>query len=324
MLPACLHPDEDRGQWGQSCGSCAALFWLGRLAQLVKLLLVALTILIIAAATLVACATPRERTQPPPQPEPSVERRSPAGTGDQQQSELAGLVRDASAVTAADSFRMSGSGDAKAVHELAAGLYQCGIDLRDNLQAERPAPFRIHFVSRQPLDPGVIGTTQSDWTTSFELLLAGSAQTSSSQVEIRLNAAQASKWTLQCDRHAEFDRSGRGSRSVIQLNMNPSDEPRGNVGYSSGRGSGMAMISAIPDVYVCQISVSGNFADDVGEAQFVVKLGELTLVEVATSTWSGEVEYELRRAGAGDVRPTLTVTAGDSASWDIVCSPKAS
>ena len=84
------------------------------------------------------------------------------------------------------------------------------------------------------------------------------------------------------------------------------------------------MISAIPDVYTCLISVSGNFADDGDDAQFAVELGELVLVDVSTATWSGEVEYELTSGGAGEVRPTLAVTAGESASWDIVCSPKTS
>ena len=294
----------------------------------VKRTLFALAALTISVVFLSACAVPRERSEAPLEQERPVERSTVPSAEEQRQSELAGLTRDArataSAVTAAKSFEMTGSGDAEAVHELAAGLYQCSIDLQGNLQAERPAPFRIHFVSREPLDPGVVGTTQSVWTTNFELLLAGSVQTASSRVEIRLTAAPASEWTLQCDQRAEFDRSGRGSRTAIQLTVPSGDKPRGNLSSSSGRGTGIAMISAIPDIYSCRIGVRSNFADDGGEAQFVVKLGELTLVEVVTSTWSGEVEYELRRAGAGDVRPTLAVTAGESASWDIVCAPKRS
>ena len=82
------------------------------------------------------------------------------------------------------------------------------------------------------------------------------------------------------------------------------------------------MMSGIPDVYTCQISFSGNLTDDGEGAQFVVKLGEMVLVDVSTSDWSGEVEYEL--TDDGGIRPTLAVDAADSASWDVVCSPKSS
>ena len=215
---------------------------------------------------------------------------------------------------------MAGSGDASEVHELAAGLYQCSIDL----QGERPAPFRIQFVSREPLNPSLVDTTQSVWMTSFELVLPGNAQIASSGVEVRLHAAPASEWTLRCERRADFARSDRASRSAIQLTLTLNDEPRGNIASSSGRGPGIAMISGIPDVYTCQISVSGNFADDGSDRQFAVKLGDLTLVDVSTTTWSGEVEYELADPGASAVRPTLSISAGESASWNIVCSPKTS
>ncbi len=294
--------------------------------RIVKPAVAAFAALTLVAATLLACATPPERSEPQEQPEPSVERRPLPDAEEQQQFQLADLTgdtqREAPAVTAADSFQMSGSGDAEVVHELAAGIYRCSIDLQGNVQDEHPSQFRIHFLSRDPLDPTLVSTTQSSWNTSLELLLAGSEQTPNSRVEIMLRAAPASEWTLHCDRRTEIARSGPASRSVIQLTVPLSDEPRGNLSSSFGRGSGFATISVIPDVYTCQISVSSNFAGDGGEAQFAVKLGELTLVDVSTISWAGEVGYEL--TGEGGVRPTLTVTAGESASWDIVCAPKRS
>ena len=293
-----------------------------------KLAPVLVTILILAAAPLVACATPRERSQPLPQPDRALERDTSAAGQQLQQSELATLTKDARraapAITAADSFRMSGSGDTDAAHQLAAGVYKCSIDLQGNVRDDRPSPFRIHFVSREPLYPALVDTRQSVWTTNFDLLLPGNAQTGSSSVEVRLQAAPASEWTLKCDRRGEVPRSGRGSRTAIQLTLTLNDQPRGNFASSSGRGSGVAMVSAIPDVYTCQISVSGNFAADGGEAQFAVQLDELTLVDVMTTTWDGEVEYELTDRGVGGVPPRLAVTAGDSASWDIACAPKRS
>ncbi|MCY3732757.1 MAG: hypothetical protein OXG42_00605 [Chloroflexi bacterium] len=293
-----------------------------------KLTKIALAILALSAATLVACATPRERSEPLTQPEPSVERRSAPIAEVQQQSELANLTtdaqRDAPAVTAPESFQMSGSGDAQVEHELAAGLYRCSIDLQGNVQGEQPAPFRIHFVSREPLNPALVDTTQSVWSTNFDLFLAGSAQTATSLVDVRLQAAPASEWSLKCDRRAELGRADRGSRSTIQLTVTLNDEPRGNLSSSSGRGSGTAMISAIPDVYTCRIDVTGNFADDGGETQFKVALRELTLVDVSAATWSGEVEYELTGEHGIGITPTLSITAGESASWGIVCLPKPS
>ena len=282
-----------------------------------KLAAAALAVLTLVATALVACATPRERSEPPHQAEPTAVRQASSTVGEQPESELADLTADARNITptdAADSFHMSGSGDAEVAHELAAGLYHCNIDLQGNVQGQRPTLFRIHFVSRDPLDPALVSTTQSSWKTSLELLLAGSDQTGSSHVEVMLRAAPESEWTLQCDRHAEITRSGPASRGVIQLTVTSSGEPRGNIGSSSGRGSGFAMISAIPDVYTCQISVSSNLADDGAEAQFAVKLGELTLVDVSATTWDGEVEYELTDGSRGGARPSLAVTAGDMVS----------
>ena len=289
-------------------------------------LLVPLAVVTIASAALLACAAPRERSERQTRAEPVVERQPTPAAEPQEQSELADLAErpqgDASTASAAESFEISGFGDADAIHELAAGLYQCNIDLQDNLQGDRAALFRVRFLSREPLHPAVISTTQSSWNTTFELLLAGRDLAGSSSVELMVRAASAGEWTLQCERRNEFVRSGRESRGAIQLSANIRGEPRGNVGISSGRGSGIAMMSGIPDVYTCQISFSGNFTDDGEGAQFVVKLGEMVLVDVSTSDWSGEVEYEL--TDDGGIRPTLAVDAADSASWDVVCSPKSS
>lgn len=293
------------------------------LASVAKSVLFMLAVSTMATA-LSACATPRDRSQPQSQPQPAVERQPTPAAEAEEQSELAELTgrarSDASPVTGSKSFEMSGTGDAEAIHELAAGLYQCNIDIQGNEQGGRAALFRIQLPSREPLHPAVLSTTQSSWSTTFELLLSGSEQTASSSVEVMMRAAPTGSWALQCDRRAELVRSGTDSRGAIQLSMPASGEPRGNVGISSGRGSGIAMVSAIPDVYTCQIAVGGNFAADGQAGQFLVKLGERVLVDVLAIAWSGEVEYEL--IDEGGVRPTLDVTAADSASWDVVCSPK--
>lgn len=282
----------------------------------------------IPAAASLACATPRERSEPQSQPEPAVERRPSPAANEQQHSELSDLTtdaqRDGSAVSTAESFQISASGDAEADHELPAGVYRCSVDLQGNVQGDRPVPVRIHFVSREPMNPALVDTTYSVWSTNFDLPLPGGAQTATSRVEVRLQVAPASDWTLRCDTRAEFARSHRGSRSTIQPNLTLNDEPRGNLASSSARDSGIAMISAIPDVYTCQVSVSGSFADDGGETQFKVELRELTLVDVSAATWSGEVEYALTGEHRIGVTPTLSIAAGESASWDILCRPKLS
>ena len=274
-------------------------------------LALALACLLISVSAILACATPREA--PTREPEPQSARHSPPQYYDKEpQTESSELVRSDDRKLkngpASESFRMSGSGDAEAVHDLKVGTYHCGITLQNNVARERPEPFRVQFLSRDPIGAPLVSLTQASLNTSTQFILIGRAQAAAGQVEVKLRAAPLGQWTLQCDRSGDVFQSSTG-----YVNL-------GGFITVTGSGTDRFPMRVRGGRYDCQMRVTGNYAEDGRAAQFAIEVDGRVETDIEASDWEGEFEY-VAEAGSGARTIWIDVTAAKRADWRVSCAP---
>ena len=274
-------------------------------------LALALACLLISVSAILACATPRKASTR--EPEPQSARHSPPQYYDEEpQTESSELVRlddrKLNSGPASESFRMSGSGDAEAAHDLKVGTYHCGITLQNNVARGRPEPFRVQFLSRDPIGAPLVSLTQASLNTSTQFILIGRAQAAAGQVEVKLRAAPLGQWTLQCDRSGDVALS-----NTVSVNL---------AGFITVTCSGTDRFPMrVPGgTYACRTRVYGNVAEDGRAAHYSVEIDGQLATDIEATDWEGEFKY-VAEAGAGAPTIWIDVTAAKLANWRVSCEP---
>ncbi len=216
--------------------------------------------------------------------------------------------RAPAATTFSISIMMAGSGNADFVLELEVGRYQCDIDLKNNVQGERPAQFRLQFLSQDPIAAPLVTWDQPSWDTTVAFAFYGSEGADTGRVEVKIRAAAVSEWSLRCDKGGEIESAPQPTTVRVFYSLTSDGSLVPNV-IISGTGATPAIIPARDGTYRCQIKVSNIVTEAGSAAVFAIEIDQVQVADVVATEWSGVHEFVVVTDADNQVEPAGATTS---------------